>query len=108
MPRPDQANGDSGSDQRLSASVNRTEEQTQCVCHKRSSIVIGGGAQSSAPRDDGPRLRDLLERRGVNGMYGKAGGADRDAERRRKLEVLDSRDDPVDDAERVFEVGVQQ
>src|SRR4051812_48085528 len=73
-----------------------------------SVLIGGGGPNASTPVDNGPRQRLSRQRSRVDCVRWVAGGADRDTQRRRELVTLDARDQTVDDARRVLEIGVEQ
>src|SRR6266851_2193855 len=75
----------------------------------KTSVLIGRRAgNAAAPVHDGPRHGLALERIGVDRVSGIAGGPDRDAERGGKFVVLDARNEAVDHARRMLEVGIEQ
>src|SRR6266851_568890 len=75
----------------------------------KTSVLIGRRAgNAAAPVHDGPRHGLALERFGVDRVSGIAGGPDRDTERCREFVVLDARNEAVDHARRMLEVGIEQ
>src|SRR5437764_13804560 len=93
----------------VSASMTASDSvMSACFFMDGSSVLIGGSVDAAAPIDERPRQRLTLQRIGVDGVSGVAGGANRDAQRRREFVVLNARDEAIDHACRVIEVRVEE